>query len=561
MPAPLQHALPFARVHDNERFDLGAIGMAISGNISGERNVHHGVRSSRRGVAVLRALGIGLICLVLICLVLPAHAQQGSSPIAAAREQAQAFLDRMVQIVARPSPNLPPVAGFGFIVGERRTAKGEPGFLIVTADHLVRGPATPEAATGIVGVRFYSDLTRTGVGQLLPPHLSPDQGDLAVLVVPRPPLPQFKRSAAGSQALAAGMAAWQLGSPIGWSSPAPNARFALRDPAGWLQFDGLDGSPGSAGGAVITELGLAGMLVGNGANRGGPPRVLPVELIASKLAEWGLEWDVAGGAKSPAATTATNQAPASPAPAAPTPPAAAGAGAQVAANQPAPSRLPPGLLAPSTILALLPSEAASRGSWFPDGARVSPWSGSGAPLLSSPTRGSVRVGALPAGNLLPPDLWARGAYEVQNRLDNGAWFLLASQGRLLGYVSGSDVVEVWPTEKPDAPADGTVVRELDTPSGKAVLRDVKTHYTLTIPLNCPFAYCDSILVFTPVPPSPGSITPTFQVPQITGRWHENDSIVIKIPLPRALVETKGTQLVTCVGLQQSCRQQLIAVGG
>jgi hypothetical protein len=105
------------------------------------------------------------------------------------------------------------------------------------------------------------------------------------------------------------------------------------------------------------------------------------------------------------------------------------------------------------------------------------------------------------------------------------------------------------------------VREIPAPGGKALLRDAKTRYTLTIPLTCALAYCDSVLIFTPVPPTPGSITPTLQVPQITGRWHENDAITVTIPLPRALVETKGTQLMTCVGLQYSCRQQPIDVGG
>jgi hypothetical protein len=536
--------------------------MTILANVNTERCVRTAVRPLVKRLAGLRNLCVGLICIVL-----PAHAQQGSSPVVAAREQAQLFIDRMVQIVARPSANGPPIGGFGFIVGEHPTAKGEPGYLIVTTDHLVRGPATPPTGPIVAGIRFYADLTRTALAQVLPSHLPPDEGDLAILVVAKPPLPPFKHPAVGSQALASGMAAWQLGSPMGWTPPAAGARFALRDPAGWLQFDGLDATPASAGGAVITEFGLAGMVVGSGANPGAPPRVLPVEVIAAKFAEWGLEWDLDGGGdkSSPSAPagTASTQAPASPAPTASAKPAPATApNPQVATNQPTGSRPPPAaLLAPSTIVALLPSELASRGSWFPDGAHVSPWFGSGAPLIGAPTRGAARVGALPAGNLLPQDLWERGAYEIQNRLDNGAWFLLASQGRLLGYVSGNDVVEVWPADKPGAPAEGILVRELDTPGGKAMLRDAKTHYTLTIPLHCPLAYCDSVQIFTPVPPSPGSVTPTFQVPQIAGRWHENDSITVTVPLPRALVETKGTQIVTCVGLQRSCQQQVIAVGG
>jgi hypothetical protein len=219
------------------------------------------------------------------------------------------------------------------------------------------------------------------------------------------------------------------------------------------------------------------------------------------------------------------------------------------------------LLTPRTILTLLPSELAARGSWTPTGARVSPWSGSGAPLMASPSKDAVRVGGLPAGRLLPPDLWARGAYEIHDKIDDGAWFLLLWAGHLIGYVSGSDVVEVWPTEKLGTPPEGKVVREIEVGGGKAVLRDAKTHYNLTLPLTCAVAYCDTVAIFTPVPPSPGSITPTFQIPQISGSWHENDSIVVTVPLPRAVVETKGTRLVTCVGFQLSCQQQPIDIGG
>ena len=210
---------------------------------------------------------------------------------------------------------------------------------------------------------------------------------------------------------------------------------------------------------------------------------------------------------------------------------------------------------------LSPSDLAARGSWVPPGARVSPWSGSGAPLMGSPSKGAIPVGALPAGNLLPPDLWARGAYEIVDKIDDGTWFLLGVQGHLLGYVSGSDVVEVWPAEKPGTPPEGKEVRDIKVPGGTAVLRDAKTHYNLTLPLTCALVYCDSVFIFTPVPPSPGSITPTFQIPQITGSWHANDSIVVTLPLPRAVVETKGTRLVTCVGLQYSCEQQPIDIGG
>lgn len=475
----------------------------------------------------------------------PARAQQGPSPAAAAQQHAQAFLDRMVQVSGRSIGSGATASGFGFIVGERATAKGEPGFLIVTADHLIRGAGNAPAGSLPARVLFYADPTRNVPAEVLDVHLPPQQGDLAVLVVAKPAIAPLQSAVMGStEALVPGMAAWQLGMAGTWTTPNATGRFALREPTGWLSFDGLDGSPESAGGAVITELGLAGMVVARAADAA-VVRVVPVELMAAKFKEWGLAWNI------PAAT-----------PPAPAAGAAPPAGQQAAAAAPAAPQPPPAsLLTPRTILTLLPSELAARSSWVPPGARVSPWSGSGAPLMGSPSNGAIRVGALPAGNLLPPDLWARGAYEIQDKIDDGAWFLLGSSGRLLGYVSGSDVVEVWPADKPGTQPDGKVVREIEVAGGKAVLRDAKTHYNLTLPLTCAVAYCDTVAIFTPVPPSPGSITPTFQIPQLSGSWHENDGIVVTVPLPRAVVETKGTRLVTCVGFQLSCQQQPIDIGG
>ena len=131
----------------------------------------------------------------------------------------------------------------------------------------------------------------------------------------------------------------------------------------------------------------------------------------------------------------------------------------------------------------------------------------------------------------------------------------------MGYVAGSDVVEVWPVEKPGAPPQGKVVREMPVKAGKAVLRDAGTHYDLVAPLTCELAVCDAILVYTPIPPTPGAILPTFQVPEIKGSWQQNDTIQVHLALPRALAETKGAVLMTCVGLENSCQQEKLPVGG
>ena len=478
----------------------------------------------------------------------PAPTATGGVPIVEAGLRAHAFLDRMVRVTGRAATGKTGVSGYGFVVGEHATAQGQPGYLVVTPDHLIHDPANPTLRFEPPRVSFYTDRDRNVAADVLDVRLPPQQGDLDVLVVPKlttRPMPDVVM--ADTQALLPGMATWQLGLPDTWVLGSASARFALREPAGWLNFEGLDGSPGAVGGAVVTELGLTGMVVGFGPGLGTPARVLPVDLMATKFREWGLAWGIPkAGEAVPAAPNAGNVA----ANAAPVAPAA-----------------PPKLAPPKndfgalTVMMLLPSELATRGNWVPPDARVSPWARSGAALLAAPRMGANRIGELPAGYLLPQELWARGAYEIQARLDNGAWFLLGSPGQPMGYVAGTDVVEVWPPEKPGTAPQGKVVREFPLKAGKAVLRDAGTHYDLTAPLLCDLAVCDTILIYTPIPPTPGGIVPTFQVPRIAGSWQQNDIFEIHVPLPRALVETKGAVLMTCVGLESSCRQERLPVGG
>jgi hypothetical protein len=149
-----------------------------------------------------------------------------------------------------------------------------------------------------VRVLFYANLTYNVAAEVLDVHLPPPGGDLAVLVVPKRSIP-LSAAMGSSQALAPGMAAWQLGLADKWTKPDAIGRFALHEPTGWLYFDDLDGSPESAGGAVITESGLAGMVVGRGPQATAPVRVLPVELIAAKFKDWGLSWNLSGTPATP----------------------------------------------------------------------------------------------------------------------------------------------------------------------------------------------------------------------------------------------------------------------
>ena len=228
------------------------------------------------------------IFLLALALAPAAGAQQEATPIARARANAESFLNRMVRVLVAPTASGASQTGFGFIIGEHATATGGPGFLIVTVDHLVRSASNPQGPS-MVRVLFYANLSYNVPAEVPDEHLPPSEGDLAVLVVPKRLIPPMSAAAMGSsQALTAGMAAWQLGQANRWTTPEATGRFAFREPTGWLYFDGFDGSPESAGGAVITALGLAGMVVGQGSQATAPVRVLPVELIIKKLREWGL---------------------------------------------------------------------------------------------------------------------------------------------------------------------------------------------------------------------------------------------------------------------------------
>ncbi|MCW3477903.1 hypothetical protein, partial [Limobrevibacterium gyesilva] len=218
-------------------------------------------------------------------------------------------------------------------------------------------------------------------------------------------------------------------------------------------------------------------------------------------------------------------------------------------------------LQPLQPLPLLDSEAAARGSWVPPGARVSPWTATPAPLWAAPRKETTRIGAIPPGSQLPADVWASGAYEIQRKLDGGAWFLVATGGQAMGYVSGNDIIEVWPAPAGPAPATAKPVRQWPVAGRDATLRDAGTHYDLTVPMTCKLAFCDSIQVFTPKPPDQGAIIPTFQVPRINGAWRQDETVDVRVLLPRRIVETKGTQLVGCIGQGDGCEPQTLLSGG
>ncbi len=490
-----------------------------------------------------------------------AWAQLSTTTIAAGRQQVSDFIGRVARITGRQTPGSTGQAGYAFVIGSRPAPDGGERLLLVTADHVVRDPAAA-GQPPVVTMVLYGNLTLSLRAEVLAEHLPYDQGDVALLLTEEALDAHFPPAqVASSQALLPGSPAWEIGRPGTWEQPPNPGQFSLRDPAGWLLFDGLDAAHGSAGGPVMNARGLIGMVAAESASPAAPVRVVPVELIAAKLAEWGIKWDLVAPEGAPAPTAAgltslnqfgSNNDRLTTAMPRPTGPSSQFGGVAARPQAPqAPLGPTPGLVQ------LLSTEAAARASWAPPDARVSPLRDSRITLLSSPRREATRIGTLPAGFLLPPDVWLTGAYGVVNKLDGGAWFLISTEGQPLGYASGNDVIEIWPAAT--AAAAGRVVRDWVLPNSDrhATLRDAGSHYDLTATLACKLALCDQVFAYTPRSPVPGAIVPPFEMPPVQGQWAHDAVAELHVLLPRRVVETKGTRLLACIGRSQDCAEQLI----
>ncbi len=525
---------------------------------------------ARTGRAIALLLGAALPCVLLAGHAPRALAQNlmPDAPVAAGMQQAQAMLDRMVRVVGRQVAGGTGVEGYGFIVGTHPMADGKPGLLIALPDHVVRDPTAPGAAFAPPRVIFFANLAQGVAGEVLAMRLPPEQGDLAMIVAPGRASGAFPSvGVADPRALLPGASAWQVGRPEGWQpSPRPG-RFDGREDSGWLRFEGLDLGAGGAGGAVLTGQGLAGMLVSEQA--GGAAHVLPVDLMAAKIRGWGLIWDFPpahaaptpqGAAASlamltmPEGTRGGAGAVAGMPGAAPAPAAPEAAAIPAIRPGPVPDRML--ALAPVPVVPMSSAELAARASWAPAGARLSPLAAGAAPLFALPRKDSQIVGALPPGTQLPQLVWSRGAYELQRRLDGGAWFLVGSEGQPIGYAQGGMLVELWPSLPAQAPPAGKLVRDWGMPGdAHATLRDAGTHYELSATVICQRASCNSVLVYTPPPPAPGAVLPTLRIMTIEGNWPQNAAIPVHLQLPRGVVDSSGTKLLACVGRDTDCDAQ------
>ena len=447
-------------------------------------------------------------------------------------EVALDLMDRVVRVVGRQPPGQRGEIGYGLVVGEQPDGDGRTLLVIIVPDHIVRDPAAPDARPPPPSVTMRADATNSLRAQLLNDRLPPDQGGIAVITVAKPASQRTPVAVmAETAAILPATPVWQIGRSGNWAPANSPGQFALQDRAGWMLFEGIDNS--LPGGTVVGDQGIVGIIIGPHGDNKELTRVLSINYLALRIRAWGLAWDI--------------QAAGTPA-----------LGDRAAPRPASPRAQAPITLAPIQIVPLLPAEVAARASWTPPRARLTPWSDSHARLFSAPRREAAVVGILPASRAFNPDIRADGAYDILAKLDNGAWFLVGTGGQPLGYVAGSEVVEIWPMPAVAGMAGGKVVREWTAAGGRpALLRDVGTSYEVETAAECRLAICQSVIAFTPIPPTKGAISPTFQTPVLRGTWRQGDIVTLRLQLPRRLIETTGVKLLACIGSENDCPMDML----
>ncbi len=471
-------------------------------------------------------------CLLLLAVIAalactaPARAQTPPSGF----DMAKSLVGRMVRVTGRQAPGAVGQAGYGLVTGEEANSRGETVLLVVVPYNVVRDPERPGAVFQPPGIVFAGEPLRHYAGEVLAENLPPDRGNLALVSVRKPEsFRTVPAMMADAGTVLPGVPVWQAGLAADFAAATAAGRLAYQDQVGWLLFDGIDNTAAAIGAAVVGDHGVIGLAMGPAPQDPVTTRVIPLPFVAMRVRAWGHAWDIS---------------------------AAGSAGARGMTAGPTrytPTRQGDGMaLAPIRVVPLLDAEATARSSWVPKGAKVSPWFSRAASLFGSPRREAAMVGVMPAGRYLPEDLWRDGAYDIAQKLDGGAWLHIGTSGQDLGFVSGADIVEVWPALREGGSA-GKVVREWTGAGGKpAVLRDAGTSFEIEVGVECALPRCQSAILFTPPPPEAGAVVPTFQMAPLRGVWRKGEMVPLRAMVPRQAIESRGAVLLACAGNQDEC---------
>jgi Trypsin-like peptidase domain len=211
-------------------------------------------------------------------------AQFQASNAAADDELVLALRQNVVRIAARWQ-NGASNDGFGFIIGEGG------GFVYVaTADHVVRSDG-PDEIDHSPAVTFFQDQGTEHKSELLATRLRSFEGDLAVIRIRPPPnmTLTWRRDAIAANRVKRGAPAWYIGRQTDWFAPFRPGVVNRVEPSGAIIVEGLNIQVGTSGAPLISDAGIAGMVV---VDAGALARVTPIEVIERAFKEWNHPWQV-----------------------------------------------------------------------------------------------------------------------------------------------------------------------------------------------------------------------------------------------------------------------------
>jgi Trypsin-like peptidase domain len=183
-------------------------------------------------IAVLLTSGIGL-------------SVSAEAEIQGGEDTATALEPNVVKITANVQEDRVQT-GFGFIVGQQ-----ENFLVIVTADHVVRGD-DPGAEDKQPLVTFFENQGSQVRGALQTVRLPKNDGDVAVLLVPRPAGVSFLTNVLDTRSAARGLRVWSIGRLAGWNIPVqPGVVSQIDSFTGRIGVEDLRVRVGSSGGPLI----------------------------------------------------------------------------------------------------------------------------------------------------------------------------------------------------------------------------------------------------------------------------------------------------------------------
>lgn len=213
----------------------------------------------------------------------------------------EAMRDNVVKIAAEWE-NGASHNGFGFIVGQQ----GQELF-IATANHVVRGRGPDEIARD-VRITFFQLQGTDHPATLL--GTSNSRRDLAVLTVRAPGGLRWNRDIGSAERPERSAHVWFVGRNAQWYVPAIHGAVNRIDLDDNIIVDGLNVLVGTSGAPLMTEHGIAGMIISD--RPGETTQALSIDVIERAFRSWNHPWGLSAVVPEVKAPAAATQAPETP---------------------------------------------------------------------------------------------------------------------------------------------------------------------------------------------------------------------------------------------------------